>query len=81
MKKQGNESEMNTYTRRLRSAQKNQVCMYTCKVGACLICGSKCMQCMCVCNGMELSDALKRLRGGYRRRVHMIVKERERERG
>ena len=74
MKKGENKSEMNTYTRRLRSAQKNQVC--TCKVGAYSICGSKCRRCMCACNGVEPSDALKRSRGGYRRTVNMIAKER-----
>ena len=74
MKKGGNEAEKSTYTRRLRSAQKNQVC--TCKVGACSICGSKCRRCMCACDGVELLDALKRSRGGYRRTVNMIAKER-----
>lgn len=74
MKKGGNEAEKSTYTRRLRSAQKNQVC--TCKVGACSICGSKCRRCMCACDGVEPSDALKRSRGGYRRTVNMIAKER-----
>ena len=73
-RKGGNEPEKNTYTRRLRSAQKNQVC--TCKVGACSICGSKCRRCMCACDGVEPSDALKRSRGGYGRTVNMIAKER-----
>ena len=74
MKKGGNEPEKNTYARHLRSAQKNQVC--TCKVGACSICGSKCRQCMCACDGVEPPDALKRSRGGCRRTVNMIAKER-----
>ena len=74
MKKGGNEPEKSTYTRRRRSAQKNQVC--TCKVGACSICGSKCRRSMCACDGVEPSDALKRSRGGYMRTVNTITKER-----
>ena len=31
---------------------------------------------MCACDGVELPDALKRSRGGYRRTVNMIAKER-----
>ena len=31
---------------------------------------------MCACDGIEPSDALKRSRGGYRRTVNMIAKER-----
>lgn len=63
------------YSRRLRSAQKGNVCK--CKVGSCTTCGSKCRRCMCACDGIEPSEALSRSRGGYRRQVNAIKTTRE----
>ena len=59
------------YTRRLRSAQSSNVCK--CKVGACHICNSRCRRCMCSCDGIDPSDALKRSRGGYRKQVNLLL--------
>ena len=64
------------YSRRLRSSAK-RINACRCKVGSCSICGSKCRQCMCSCDGIEPSNALSRSCGGYQRKANAIKKKRE----
>ena len=68
--------ECTVYARRLQSATVQQVCK--CNVGSCSICGSKCCQSMCTCDGIEPSEALSRSRGGYRCQVTALAIKRKR---
>ena len=77
MKKKPKKPNPSIYRRRLRSAQASNPCK--CKVGACPVCSSRCKRCMCACDGVDPSEALKRSRGGYRKQVNMINAQRKAE--
>ena len=57
---------MKRRSRRIADKTSRETC--ECKVGGCSICGSRCKRCMCACNGIDPFNAMKRSRGGNRKR-------------